>query len=41
LVVVSFKLLYHPDVSAVDIPAIDTKMKERIKKVIETRLLNA
>ena len=36
-----FKLLYHPDVKTVDIPLLDSKIKNRIKKAIETRLTTA
>lgn len=34
----AFKLLYHPEVKAVDIPSLDSRIKDRIKKAIETRL---
>lgn len=34
----AFKLLYHPDAKAVDIPSLDSRIKNRIKKAIETRL---
>lgn len=34
-----FTLSYHPAVRDVDLPAIDTKTKNRIKKAIEERLL--
>ena len=37
----SFELKYHPDVRAVDIPLIDSKLRRRIKKAIETRLITA
>ena len=33
-----FLLLYHPDVKAIDLPKLDSRLKERIKKAIETRL---
>ncbi|MFQ5963653.1 MAG: type II toxin-antitoxin system RelE/ParE family toxin [Candidatus Scalinduaceae bacterium] len=33
-----FELKYHPDVRAVDIPLINSKLRRRIKKAIETRL---
>lgn len=36
-----FKLLYHPDVKTVDISPLDSKIKNRIKKAIETRLTTA
>jgi len=31
-------LRYHPDVKAVDLPLIDEKLKQRLRKAIETRL---
>ncbi|WP_028325195.1 type II toxin-antitoxin system RelE family toxin [Desulfatirhabdium butyrativorans] len=34
-----FSLRYHPDVKTVDLPLIDNKMKQRIKKAIEERLV--
>lgn len=34
----SFELKYHPEVKSADIPLLDAKIKERIKKAIETRL---
>lgn len=34
-----YTLLYHPDVKKVDLPKIDQKIKLRIKKAIEERLL--
>jgi len=37
----SFKLVYHPDVREIDIPKLDRKIQERIKKAIESRLTNA
>jgi len=33
-----FKLVYHPDVRAIDLPKLDRKIKERIRKAIESRL---
>ena len=36
-----FVLLYHPDVKTTDMPKLDSKLKGRIKKVIETRLTSA
>ncbi|GAB4228385.1 MAG: hypothetical protein OHK0028_01880 [Deltaproteobacteria bacterium] len=36
-----FAILYHPDVKTIDIPRIDTRMRERIRKAIETRLMTA
>jgi mRNA interferase RelE/StbE len=41
LVELSFELKYHPDVRAVDIPLINSKLRRRIKKAIETRLIIA
>jgi mRNA interferase RelE/StbE len=37
----SFELKYHPDVRAIDIPLINSKLRRRIKKAIETRLTTA
>jgi mRNA interferase RelE/StbE len=37
----SFELKYHPDLRAVDIPLINSKLRRRIKKAIETRLITA
>ena len=37
----AFELRYHPDVKALDIPLLDSRFKNRIKKAIETRLTNA
>ncbi len=36
-----FKLKYHADVKAVDIPLLNEKMKKRIKTAIESRLATA
>jgi mRNA interferase RelE/StbE len=36
-----FELRYHPDVKAVDIPSLDAKLRNRIKRAIETRLMTA
>jgi mRNA interferase RelE/StbE len=36
-----FELNYHPDVKDIDIPALDAKMRQRIKRAIETRLATA
>jgi mRNA interferase RelE/StbE len=33
-----FELKYHPDVKDVDLPALNKKIKSRIKRAIETRL---
>jgi mRNA interferase RelE/StbE len=38
---VPFELRYHPEVREVDIPAINAKLRVRIKKAIETRLAAA
>ena len=38
MVGVPFTLRYHPDVKAKDLPMIDTKLKNRIRKAIESRL---
>lgn len=35
----TFNLRYHPDVLKNDLPLINKKLKERIKKAIEERLL--
>ncbi len=34
-----FEPIYHPDVKSIDLPLINTKLKDRIKKAIETRLM--
>ena len=34
-----FDLRYHPDVRIIDIPPLNRKLRERIKKAIETRLM--
>jgi mRNA interferase RelE/StbE len=36
---VAYKLLYHPDVKAKDIPTINTGMRRRIRKALEERLM--
>lgn len=36
-----FELRYHPAVRDVDIPALNAKLKSRIKRAIETRLTAA
>jgi mRNA interferase RelE/StbE len=38
LVISPFELRYHPDVRDIDIPALNKKLRDRIKKAIETRL---
>ena len=35
---VPYAIQYHPSVKSEDIPRIDNKMRERIKRAIETRL---
>ena len=35
----SFELRYHPDVRKIDIPLLNKKLRARIKKAIETRLI--
>ena len=35
---VPYELKYHPSVKSEDLPRLDNKTKERIKKAIETRL---
>jgi len=34
---VSFKLFYHPDVRDIDIPKLDKRVSERIRRAIESR----
>jgi len=41
LVELPFEIKYHPDVVKVDIPLIDLRTKNRIKKAIETRFITA
>jgi mRNA interferase RelE/StbE len=41
LVRVPFELRYHPDVKSIDIPLLDVKLRSRIKKAIEMRLMTA
>lgn len=36
-----FELRYHPDVKSIDIPLLNTKLKDRIKKAVEMRLTTA
>jgi mRNA interferase RelE/StbE len=38
---VAFNLKYHPDVKEVDLPRINVKMRERIRRAIESRLMTA
>lgn len=35
-----YKLRYHPDVRAVDIPKLNKNIQDRIRRAIEQRLLN-
>ena len=35
----SFELRYHPDVRKIDMPLLNKKLRARIKKAIETRLM--
>ena len=37
----AYKIRYHHDVRNIDIPLLDTKVKQRIKRAIETRLMVA
>ncbi|MBI5888301.1 MAG: type II toxin-antitoxin system RelE/ParE family toxin [Deltaproteobacteria bacterium] len=37
----AFAVLYHPAVREVDLPLLDSKIKSRLKKAIESRLLTA
>ncbi|MFI5304455.1 MAG: type II toxin-antitoxin system RelE/ParE family toxin [Nitrospiria bacterium] len=39
MVQLTFELRYHPDVKKHDLPLINKKLRERIKKAIEERLL--
>jgi mRNA interferase RelE/StbE len=38
---VPFTVNYHPDVKEVDLPRINVKMRERIRRAIESRLVTA
>lgn len=38
---VAFAIKYHPDVKGVDLPRINVKMRERIRRAIESRLVTA
>jgi mRNA interferase RelE/StbE len=38
---VAFTVKYHPDVKEIDLPLINVKMRERIQKAIESRLVTA
>ena len=37
----AFTVKYHPDVKNVDLPMINVKMRERIRRAIESRLMMA
>ena len=36
-----YTVKYHPDVKNIDLPLIDVKMRERIRRAIESRLMTA
>lgn len=36
-----FTVRYHPEVKAIDLPMINVKMRERIRRAIESRLMTA
>ena len=38
---VAYAIKYHPDVKEVDLPRINVKMRERIRRAIESRLVTA
>jgi mRNA interferase RelE/StbE len=38
---VAFTVKYHPDVKNIDLPGINVKMRERIRRAIESRLMKA
>jgi mRNA interferase RelE/StbE len=38
---VEFTVRYHPEVKKIDLPMIDVKMRERIRRGIESRLMTA
>jgi mRNA interferase RelE/StbE len=38
---VPYTVKYHPDVKNIDLPLIDVKMRERIRRAIESRLMTA
>jgi mRNA interferase RelE/StbE len=38
---VAFTVKYHPDVKEFDLPRINVKMRERIRRAIESRLVTA
>lgn len=37
----AFTVKYHPDVKNIDLPGINIKMRERIRRAIESRLMTA
>ena len=37
----AFTVKYHPDVREIDLPRINVKMRERIRRAIESRLMTA
>lgn len=37
----AFTVKYHPDVKNVDLPLINVKMRERLRKAIESRLMTS
>jgi mRNA interferase RelE/StbE len=38
---VAFTVKYHPDVRDIDLPRINAKMRQRIRRAIESRLMTA
>jgi mRNA interferase RelE/StbE len=38
---VAFTVKYHPDVKNIDLPRINVKIQERIRRAIESRLMTA
>jgi len=38
---VAFTVKYHPDVKEIDLPLINVKMRKRIRRAIESRLMTA
>lgn len=37
----AFTVMYHPDVKNIDLPRVNVKMRERIRRAIESRLMTA
>ena len=37
----AFTVKYHPDVKEIDLPRINAKLRERIRRAIESRLMTA